>query len=239
VAADGPGPAVQGTQLGDELLWAAQPAESPALGSGDLHVWRADLDHLVSVDEAVLSEEERERAARFSSDRSRERWARGRAALRKLLGGYLGIDPTEIELESGERGKPRVAAGGIEFNLSHSGGLALFAFTRDNPVGVDVELAGRVRDPVAVAEREFGSAESERLRALPAADLEPEFLRIWVRHEAALKCGGEGLGAPAGGAEVTLLDLDLGPGAAGAVALERAPDAVSLWRFERPDESGS
>ncbi len=210
------------------------------LDPGVLHVWRADLDDLEWIGHNALSTEERERAGRLSSERSRERWARGRAVLRHLLGGYLGRGPGAIELEWGERGKPSVAgADGVEFNLSHSGGLALFAFARENPVGIDVELAGRVGDPLAVAEREFGQAEAERLRALAAGELEPEFLRLWVRHEAALKCRGEGLGGRTGPDGLVLVDLDVGPGAAAAVALEREADPVSLWRFERPGESGS
>lgn len=210
------------------------------LDPGVLHVWRADLDDLEWIGDRALSVEERERAARFSSERSRERWARSRAVLRHLLGGYLGRGPGAIELESGERGKPSVVAGdGVEFNLTHSGGLALLAFARENPVGVDVELAGRVRDPLAVAEREFGQEEAERLRALDSAQLEPEFLRLWVRHEAALKCRGEGLGGDDAPDGLVLVDLDVGSGAAAAVALEREPDSVSQWRFERPGESGS
>jgi 4'-phosphopantetheinyl transferase len=210
------------------------------LDPGVLHIWRADLDDLEWIGDNALSVEERERAARFSSERSRERWARSRAVLRHLLGGYLGRGPGAIELESGERGKPSVVAGdGVEFNLTHSGGLALLAFARENPVGVDVELAGRVRDPLAVAEREFGQEEAERLRALDSAQLEPEFLRLWVRHEAALKCRGEGLGGDDDPDGLVLVDLDVGSGAAAAVALEREPDSVSQWRFERPGESGS
>jgi 4'-phosphopantetheinyl transferase len=209
------------------------------LDPGALHVWRADLDEIGWIGDGALSAEERERAARFSSERSRERWARGRAVLRHLLGGYLSRGPGAIELESGERGKPSVVTGdGIEFNLTHSGGLGLFAFARENPVGVDVQLAGRVRDPLAVAEREFGGAEVERLRALDAAQLEPEFLRLWVRHEAALKCRGEGLGGRAAPDGLALVDLDVGSGAAAAVALEREADPVYMWRFEQRQPPG-
>jgi 4'-phosphopantetheinyl transferase len=215
--------------------WARGPASKPSLAPGALHVWRADLDGLEWVGDGVLSAQERERAYRFSSERSRERWSRCRAVLRDLLGDYLGRDPAGVEFSEGERGKPSAVDGeGIEFNLSHSGGLALLAFTVENPVGVDVELAGRVRDPVAVAEREFGPEDATRLRALPEAELEPEFLRLWVRHEAALKCRGGGLGGPAGESDLTVIELDVGPGAAAAIVLGHAPDAVSLYRFESP-----
>ena len=219
---------------GPEAGWTTAPEGAPTLTTGALHVWRADLDDLERVADGVLSAEERERAYRFSSDRSRERWSRGRAVLRELLGEYLGRDPAAMEFEEGERGKPSAVAGeGIEFNISHSGALGLLAFALENPVGVDVELAGRVGDPVAVAERIFGDDEAERLRALPAVELEPEFLRLWVRHEATLKCPGEGLAGRGREDDLAVIELDVGPDGAAAVALERVPDAVSLWRFER------
>jgi 4'-phosphopantetheinyl transferase len=214
--------------------WVPGPATRPILSPGDLHVWRADLDDLERVGDGVLSAEERERAYRFSSERSRERWSRSRAVLRELLGGYLGGDPAAIEFAEGDRGKPSVlAAEGIEFNLSHSGGLALFAFSVENPVGVDVELAGRVRDPVAVAEREFGQEEAARLKDLPEAELEPEFLRLWVRHEAALKCRGGGLGGPRDDEDLAVIEIGVGADGAAAVAAVRPAGSVSLWEFGR------
>ena len=182
----------------------------------------------------MFSAEERERAYRFSSERSRERWSRGRAVLRELLGGYLGRDPAAIEFDEGI-GASRARSRERESSSTSpiSGALALLAFALENPVGVDVELAGRVRDAVAVAERTFGNDEAERLRALPAAELEPEFLRLWVRNEAALKSRGGGLAGAGPGDDLAVIELDVGPDGAAAVALERAPDAVSLWQYER------
>ncbi len=49
-----------------------------------------------------------------------------------------------------------------------------------------------------------------------------EFLREWVRHEAALKCRGEPLGGRAALAELAIVDLEVGPGAAAAVASAEA-----------------
>ena len=180
------------------------------LDPGALHVWRADLDEVEATP--------------------------AREVLVELLVGYLGREPAAIELASGEHGKPRLAESeGIEFNLSHSGELAVFAFTRENPVGIDVELNGRVvRDPIAVAEREFGPAEAARLRSLSEAEIGPEFLRLWVRHEAAVKCRGEGLAGGAPADPLVLLDVDVGPDATAAVALAEAPEAVSVRRFEWP-----
>jgi len=184
--------------------------------------------------DADLSDAERDRAARFRFEPDRERWTRAHAILRCLLGAYLRREPQAIEFALGAHGKPSVLGDGIDFNLSHSAGMALFAFAIDNPVGIDVELAGRARDILAIAERVLGHDELERLRALPPSEREPEFLRSWVRHEAALKCCGDRLGARVKLDGLSLLDLDVGPAAAAAVALERSADAVCLWKFEQP-----
>ena len=201
-------------------------ARAGSLEADELHVWRARLDAPGLADDIVLSDAERDRAGGFRFEGDRVRWSRARAILRRLLGDYLERDPRAIELEAGTNGKPGVGgAGGLEFNLSHSGGLALFAFALHNPVGVDVELAGRARDHLAIAERVLGADASRRLRELPPELREREFLRSWVRHEAALKCKGARLGADARADELHLTDLPLRRGAA-AVALERTVTTI-------------
>src|SRR4051812_17166510 len=122
------------------------PSEAPIapLENVLVEVWCADLDRPTGSIARFLSEAERGRAGRLSSERSRERWIRGRALLRELLGRYLGRDPATIELSSGHNGKLQLADGGpLRFNLSHSAGTALFAFAVDNQVGVDLEHLGR------------------------------------------------------------------------------------------------
>ncbi|MGZ5324040.1 MAG: 4'-phosphopantetheinyl transferase family protein [Solirubrobacterales bacterium] len=206
------------------------------LAAGELHVWRADLDGAAGPGDSALSASERERAARFRFAADRVRWTRGRAILRELLGTYLERDPGSIEFELGPHGKPAaLAASGLEFNLSHSAGTALYAFAIGNPVGIDVEVARRERDYLRLAKRTFGEDEHRRLRTLPPAEREPEFLRAWVRHEAALKCRGEPLGGRAAPEGLAILELDAGPGAAAAVASEREPDRVRsrVWPSAR------
>jgi 4'-phosphopantetheinyl transferase len=201
---------------------------TPRLSPGDLHVWRADLDRASGVDAAALSAAELERAGRFRLDRDRVRWTRSRAILRELLAGYLDLEPAVLELSAGPNGKPRIAGERIEFNISHSGRAAVLAFALDNPVGVDVELGGRVRDPLRTAGLVLGAAELERLRSLPGKSREREFLRSWVRYEAALKCFGGRLGDPVIG-DLHLIELDVLKDGAAAVALAHAPAAVLHW----------
>jgi 4'-phosphopantetheinyl transferase len=207
--------------------WAPSGWPDADLARGVLHVWRADLDSPIEI--GALSREERERAARFLKETHRLRWSRSRELLRRLLGAYLERGPEAIEFAEGPHGKPAITDGdGIEFNLSHSGSLVVVAVASGNPLGVDVEAEREVREPLAIAGRVFGAEEAERLRSLPEADRRREFLRSWVRYEAALKCRGGRLGAPADGTSTHLIDLNPGRGAAAAVALEQPPSSVVL-----------
>lgn len=201
-----------------------------------VEVWRVDLRAVGEDPLRLLCAAERERAARIANPARRALWMRGRGMLRKLLGGYLERSPGELYFVHGEHGKPALAdpalRARLHFNLSHSGPLALYAFTAAAPVGVDLELTGtRERDETALAERAFGAAAARQLRQLDAPTRRREFLSMWVRHEAALKCLGRALTAGAGSSECDALwieDLDVGAGAAAALAVQSAPLELRL-----------
>jgi 4'-phosphopantetheinyl transferase len=199
------------------------------LDAGRVDVWRADLDGAGEGVVELLSAEERERAGRFVREEDGRRWARARGVLRVLLGRYLGADPGGLRFVVGEHGKPALEGGDgeLRFNVSHSSGVALYAFARGREVGVDVELPRRAIDAVALAERTFGEAEAERLRMLDPPAREREFLRLWARHEAQLKCRGTGIGGA---------DESRAPGEAGVAPHGRAASdlasSASLWVVE-------
>jgi 4'-phosphopantetheinyl transferase len=223
----------------------------PELAEGAVHVWLADLALVERAGLAeLLSAEERGRAARFARERDRQLWTLARGVLRQLLGRYLQADPGSLRLASGAHGKPalqhdRLAAAAtgkraatdlarLSFNLSHSGGLALYAFAATAAVGVDVEVARRPIDAIALAARAFGEELAGRLAELDPATREEEFLRAWVRHEAELKCRGTGLGGASSDAERSrpwTSGLEVGPRAAAAVAVESRPSELRCWRW--------
>ena len=205
--------------------------------------------------DGVLCPEEKARAGRLLSERDRRLWSRSRGVLRALLGRYLGRDPGALRFSVGAHGKPELLehpAGStgasqpaspkvarLSFNLSHSGGIGLYAITEAGPVGVDIEVARRPIKEIALAARTFGPAEARRLQALDPAVREREFLRAWVRHEAELKCRGTGIGAAAAGPngrEPWIAELEVGPRAAGAVAVavEVSPRAGPAVTVEEP-----
>ena len=145
---------------------------------------------------AILpSSGERERAASFADPVSRRRYTLTRLALRRVLGGLLEIMPGEVPLGVADGGKPILlpaAPRRIEFNYTHTDGLALIAVAPGSPVGIDVERADRHADFQAIAARFFTEEEQAFLRKEPGETL---FLHIWTRKEAVLKAAGTGLAA--------------------------------------------
>jgi 4'-phosphopantetheinyl transferase len=237
--------------------WTGGPAE-PWLAAGSIHVWWADLDELGEELAVRLCESERQRANRIAGQRERRRWSLGRGLLRTLLARYVRCDPLTLRLTVSSDGKPvldtcerpsrdvwgRVVAQPF-FNLSHSGPMALYAFSAAGPVGVDVEVRRRPIDVVGIARRVFGQAEALRLEALDPAEREEEFLRAWVRHEAQLKClgtgfGGVGPGTGSGDHRLWVSELDVGPGGAAAVASAEAPSELHCFGWPaRPSAPAS
>jgi 4'-phosphopantetheinyl transferase len=230
----------------------------PRLSERAVHVWRADLDAVGDDLLELLDGEERDRGERIVREEARARWLRARGVLRELLGRYLHADPRALRFAVGAHGKPCVVnyAGSssmgkshwqtpraLSFNLSHSRAWALYAFTRIGEVGIDIQVARAPLEEVAIAARAFGAAEARRLEGLEQVIREREFLRAWVRHEAALKWRGRGIGggqassgsaaAGARASEPWIVQLEIGPRAAAAFAVEYAPRDLHCWDCAR------
>jgi 4'-phosphopantetheinyl transferase len=155
-----------------------------------VHIWRAALDEAGWADARRLPTEERERAASFLREEPGRRWVAARWALRRVLEGYLAKPAAEIELTVSEHGKPHLRdGGGIEFNVSHSNGLALVAVTEGRTVGVDVEMIEPERDLIALAERALPEEDVAAVRVAGESERPALFYAAWARHEARIKCG--------------------------------------------------
>jgi 4'-phosphopantetheinyl transferase len=174
-----------------------------ALEAGEVHVWRASLDcdgRVLHQFGETLTPDEKARASRFAFQPDRDSYIAARGVLRELLGRYLNRAPSEIEFEYGPQGKPALRSGSsarpVQFNVSHSHGMALFAFAVGRQVGVDVELVRADFAGEKIAERFFSSQEVKELRSLPVTMRDEGFFRCWTRKEAYIKARGEGLQIP-------------------------------------------
>lgn len=162
----------------------------------EVQVWVASLD--VSDDRydalaRLLPAEEKERAVALTPVAAR-RFVVARGILRSLLAGFTGTPAEKLRFAYGNSGKPvLVGRDGIQFNISHSADLGLFAFAPDRPVGVDVENERPVRRLLDVAQRFMSEDELRSLIDTSPEERNGAFLRSWVVREARLKAEGKGV----------------------------------------------
>lgn len=212
--------------MSKSTVWSQAPAPV-SLQSGDVHVWRVDLEQpedAVQQFRSTLDDDEIHRADRFHFEKDRRAFALSRGFLRYVIGRYLGTKPGAVRFSYGPYGKPALdGSNALRFNLSHSRAVALVAVTESKEVGVDVEYIRADFATEDIARRFFSPREVEAFNALPRDQQVAAFFRCWTRKEAYIKAIGRGLSQPLDGFDVTLVP-DLPP------ALLRADeDDVSRW----------
>ncbi|MEO0531451.1 MAG: 4'-phosphopantetheinyl transferase superfamily protein [Planctomycetota bacterium] len=161
--------------------------------SVDIVRWTLDVatDRLDAL-HAHLSDDERERAAKFTREDPRRRFIAARGTLRERLAERLSAEPAELVFAYGPMGKPSVCdAPELHFNLAHSADLAICALA-DEPVGIDLERIRPMKNAQGLARRWFHPEEIARIEN--AADPLHEFFRTWTMKEAVLKLIGVGVG---------------------------------------------
>lgn len=225
--------------LGPDATWQPLPAGTRLpLAPGEVHVWRMRLDLAPTSESphppphwAVLSADEHARAARFFLREHGDHYATARGTLRHILGAYLAQPPASLRFSTGAHGKPALVTGthspnALEFNLSHSAGLALVAVAQHGAVGVDVEWHRDTVQHLAVARRFFSGREQQMLAALgDAAAVKHGFFAAWSRKEAYLKATGHGISRG-----LHHFDVSLEPGAPAALLADRLDaSAVARW----------
>jgi 4'-phosphopantetheinyl transferase len=155
-----------------------------------VEVWMERLDPPeIQELELILTVAELDQANRCRLPLVRQRKIVARARLRQILSSYLGIAPRSIKISLGIHGKPQVL--GLEFNVSHSENLAVYAISQQ-PVGIDVEYL-RSLEITSLVQRFFAPAEFTSWQQLPAEQQEFSFFRAWTIKEAYLKAIGTGL----------------------------------------------
>jgi len=175
--------------------WGKEPC-NPALKTGETQVWLANLDEQQANETwELLSEEEKNRAARLRDPLSSQLFTNAHGILRCLLGAYLHQDPRELAFRYGPQGKPALAEAKetLSFNLSHSGNLAAYVIAKELDVGVDIEGIRPLDDLEAMAGMTLSSAEWANLKSEPAEEKLKHFFALWTHKEAVLKVTGNGL----------------------------------------------
>jgi 4'-phosphopantetheinyl transferase len=202
------------------------------LSSDEVHVWQAFLEREESHFNELaqtLSENERLKAKRFYFQKDQRRFVVTHGILRNILGRYLNVEPNRLKFSYGSHGKPAIDGvtdgHSLCFNMSHSYGLALFAFAWRRRVGVDVEYVHPMPDAEEIAERFFSPRENAALRTVPAGKKLEAFFNCWTRKEAFLKAIGDGLSRSLDSFEVSLF-----PGEpARLLSVEGDPQEAFRW----------
>lgn len=215
-----------------DVQWKTPPADL-LLPPGEIHVWRAALEsadpRALAACRKVVSSEERQRAERFHFERHRLRFTLCRGLLRMLLGRYLATAPEGIEFVHGEHGKPGIGAPPsgrpLGFNLAHSRQLALFAFSWNRALGVDIEYCREMPRALDLARRFFSPEEYAGILRLPGERRQEGFFRCWTGKEAFVKATGAGFSFPMDRFSVSV-DPDV---SCRLMWVAGAPDAPQAW----------
>jgi 4'-phosphopantetheinyl transferase len=206
-----------------------------ALLEDEVHLWRVDLATVAKGEQRwaqILSADERERAARFHFSQDRQFFTATRALLRTILASYVESDAKELVFRYSEKEKPSLSrsqsGNQVDFNVSHSGTIAMLAFARERALGVDVEQLREDFNHEAIARRFFSEQEQRQLAALAPSERYHGFFRCWTRKEAYIKAQGAGLSLP-----LHQFDVSLRPGDLNAL-LSTRPDSTEAehWSLQ-------
>lgn len=203
-----------------------------ALSPGKIHIWRAELDESgMSIPRyyRLLSQDELRRAERYRFDSDRHRYILRRGILREILGFYTGTSPARLSFDYGKRGKPelveRSGSDKINFNLSFSNRLAVFAFARNLDIGVDIENVCCVPEMGDMSLRFFSLFENRALQVLPESRKNDAFFSLWTCKEAFIKATGDGMSFP-----LNEFCVSFGPGSPPELlSVMGNPAAASQW----------
>ncbi len=175
------------------------------LTNHEVHLWICDVAKitdtvLLQAYEATLDRREHTRMQRFLFEKDRHLFLVSHAMLRTVLSKYAAPAPSDWRFDTNTFGKPAIATGlnpdNIQFNLSHTNGIAVCAITLNDTVGVDVEQHARENKLLDIADRFFSKQETTELHTHPLTERKKRFFDYWTLKESYIKARGKGLSIP-------------------------------------------
>lgn len=154
-----------------------------------IEVWQGPIPEHFS-DRSFLSPDEKQKADSFHFAKDRSAYIFCRGTLRRLISLYTAIPPGDLVFSYNEFGKPGLDHR-LKFNLSHTAGRAVFAFTLDAEIGVDLEKMVPILEMGEIAAH---FPEAPDLEQLAPAERMKAFFQFWTKKEALLKALGFGFG---------------------------------------------
>lgn len=180
------------------------------IAKNELHIWHANLAGLSKAPILEnLHPDEIARANKMKFNEHKIKFLTCRVIFRNLASSYLEIHPNNIELHYTKYGKPFWKHDtDLNFNLSHSGHRAVFAFARNNHVGIDIEKIKTDFEVEDIVHNFFSKMECAALNKIPTELRHAAFFRCWTRKESFIKAVGEGLSFPLNSFTVSTKNLD-------------------------------
>jgi len=145
----------------------------------------------------ILSQEEKKTYYNFRVNHKKNEYLIGRILLKRYLSTVLKIPPTMINFNKNKYGKLYLKAKGYNhhFNLSHSNGLVIMAYTNVGKIGIDTEQL--LYKKIDCMELVFTPSEIDYiLDSTNHNELELKFYEMWTKKEAYIKCIGKGFSLP-------------------------------------------
>lgn len=183
------------------------PPQKYQVTTGQVQVWRAPLHLMLSQRDtffSYLSQEERDQGNRFLKAEHRSHFIISHGILRQILSRYLDQPAHDIQFKKGAHGKPYIEGHSLQFNMTHSNDVALYAVTTDTEIGIDVEYTKRNPNMDDLVKRFFSKRECEEYQSFPTDKRRLAFFLGWTRKEAYLKATGFGLSYPLDHFDVSL-----------------------------------
>jgi len=167
------------------------------LSQNRIDIWQYSLNSIRVDQQNILSESELARASRFHFAKHQHRFTVAHVTKRLILSRYLeNTNPNQLEFSENKYGKPMLLNNPqLEFNLSHSGDLALLAIGKKYPLGIDLEFFSN-RSYLDIGKNMFSSAEINAISKVNSRLEALTFFNIWSQKEAFIKACGLGLVYP-------------------------------------------
>ncbi|MGE5431308.1 MAG: 4'-phosphopantetheinyl transferase family protein [Syntrophomonadaceae bacterium] len=178
------------------------------LNQNEVNIWRVNAGSVSSSGlKDVLTPDELKKAYGYYFLKDQENFIISRGLLRVLIARYLNTSPLQINIHFNKYGKPylKKSEGNLKFNVSHSNGTLLFAFTRNQEIGIDIEYIQHDFADLEIARHFFSRAEILALSVLPEDARVIGFFNCWTRKEAYIKAIGRGLSIPLDSFDVSVV----------------------------------
>ncbi len=130
----------------------------------------------------------------------RDRQTVSKGLLKIFISNYLNIETEEIKFVQNEFGKPSLQPElnniDLQFNVSHSEHLGMFAFTTGKELGIDIELIQEIPNLNEIVNLCFSDYEKDWFYKSEPGLQKEFFYKVWTGKEAYIKAIGTGLSFP-------------------------------------------